>query len=99
VAHPGHGLLIGIGTRIRGFDFGYFTGTTNASGDVSIPHALGAIPDVVLLHTPNSARPNLAWNVKTANTSSVISARFANTTTNAALGAGSAVEVFWLALR
>ncbi len=99
-ADNGETVLFGNrGSRFTALDFGYFSGNTDGSGDVNVPHTLGVAPAVVLAHSPHAGQPWVPWNQKASNTGAVIPFRMRRADTNAIAGGGTAVEFFWLAIR
>ena len=87
------------GTPFAALDYGYFTGNTNASGDVSVPHALVNAPAMVLAHASHAGQPWIPWVQQGSITGSQIPFRMRRADTNAVAPAGTAVAFNWLAFR
>ncbi len=89
-------LINGLGSLLRGADWGVFTGNTNATGDVTVPHDLGAIPTGQFAQPTNGASPWQPWRL--GHTANDVTWRMRNADTNAVAPAGTSVTFFWLTL-
>lgn len=77
--------------------YGYFTGTTNAAGDVVVTHNLGRNPGSIQL-TPHSSGGNMPWKVVVENwNSSQINVRMYSSVSGASLP-GTGLSFFWVVL-
>lgn len=92
------GLRInGLGSFLRAIDWGVFTGTTDANGDVVVPHGLGATPTGEFAQPTGPTAPLQPY--RQAHSASSTTWRMRNTTTNAIPAAGTSVTFYWLVLR
>lgn len=85
-----------VGSLKRGEQWDVFTGNTNATGDVTVPHSLGAIPTGEFATPTNGASPWVPWRL--GHTANDVTWRMRHADTNAVAPAGTNVTFYWLAL-
>ena len=91
-------LSLQAGSPVTGLDFGTFTATPNASGQVTTPHALGAVPTVCVPQSANYFGKALAikWDQGSSTATQVA---FTVLDSTGAAFTGANVQVAWVAMR
>ena len=85
------------GQKIRKFNIGSGTFTTNASGQITVPHGLGQTPSQVLCSPGGTGTNNRISAVSTFSSTNFV-VQYRNGADNVILGSGVPISVYFLAI-
>ena len=93
------GITLGAGAPVRGIDLGAEASNADASGEITVTHALGAAPTTVVAGMTNAGRPWAPIPMTGSHTATQLRFKMVRTTDNTAAPGGSACSFVWLAVR